>query len=72
MTIWSVGGIYTGSVYAVAGSLCRIQAHRVAAQRHLPLSRGDALIKANTDGRFLGVLGEPGVNVTTLNQDLDR
>jgi K+-transporting ATPase ATPase C chain len=50
----------------------RIQARRVAAQRRLPLTRVEALIEANTDGRFLGVLGEPGVNVTTLNQDLDR
>jgi K+-transporting ATPase ATPase C chain len=49
-----------------------IQAKRVAAQRNLPLSRVRALIKDNTDGRFLGVLGEPGVNVTELNNALDR
>jgi K+-transporting ATPase ATPase C chain len=48
-----------------------IQAHRVAAVRHLPLARVQKLIKDNTDGRFLGVLGEPGVNVTTLNLALD-
>ena len=50
----------------------RIQARRVAAVRHLPLSRVDALVAAGTDGRFLGVLGEPGVNVTKLNLALDR
>ena len=49
----------------------RIQARRVAAVRHLPLGRVDALVAANTDGRFLGVLGEPGVNVTKLNRALD-
>jgi K+-transporting ATPase ATPase C chain len=49
-----------------------IQARRVAAVRHLPLARVDALIKANTDGRFLGVIGEPGVNVLELNLALDK
>jgi K+-transporting ATPase ATPase C chain len=49
-----------------------IQAHRVAAVRHLPLATVDRLIGQNTDGRFLGVLGEPGVNVLDLNIALDR
>jgi K+-transporting ATPase ATPase C chain len=50
----------------------RIQAHRIAAVRKLPLSQVEDLISANTDGRFLGVLGEPGVNVLELNIALDR
>ena len=51
----------------------RIQAHRIAARaRHLPLDRVDELIDDNTDGRFLGVLGEPGVNVLELNLALDQ
>ncbi|MBV9212571.1 MAG: potassium-transporting ATPase subunit C [Actinobacteria bacterium] len=50
----------------------RIQAHRVAALRHLPLSTVDALIRRHTDGRFAGVFGEPGVNVLELNLELDR
>jgi K+-transporting ATPase ATPase C chain len=49
-----------------------IQAHRVAAVRGLPLARVMELVAANTDGRFLGVLGEPGVNVLELNLALDR
>jgi K+-transporting ATPase ATPase C chain len=49
-----------------------IQAHRVAAIRHLPLGAVDELISQNTDGRSLGVLGEPGVNVLELNIALDR
>ena len=50
----------------------RIQAHRVAAVRRLPLDRVDALIAHSTDGRFLGVIGEPGVNVLELNLALDK
>jgi potassium-transporting ATPase KdpC subunit len=49
-----------------------IQAHRIAAVRHLPLARVNALIKSNTKGRFLGVIGEPGVNVLELNLALDK
>jgi potassium-transporting ATPase KdpC subunit len=50
----------------------RIQAHRVAAARHLPLSEVEELIDQNTDGRSLGVLGEPGVNVLELNIAIDK
>jgi K+-transporting ATPase ATPase C chain len=49
-----------------------IQAHRVAAVRRLPLSAVERLIAANTDGRTLGIFGEPGVNVLELNLALDR
>jgi K+-transporting ATPase ATPase C chain len=50
----------------------RIQAHRVAAVRHLPLAQVEDLISAHTDGRTLGLLGEPGVNVLELNIALDQ
>jgi K+-transporting ATPase ATPase C chain len=50
----------------------RIQAHRVAAVRKLPLAQVEDLIAANTDGRSLGLLGEPGVNVLELNIALDK
>ncbi|HMI69679.1 MAG TPA: potassium-transporting ATPase subunit KdpC [Solirubrobacteraceae bacterium] len=49
-----------------------IQAHRIAAVRHLSLARVNALIESNTEGRFLGVIGEPGVNVLELNLALDK
>jgi potassium-transporting ATPase KdpC subunit len=49
-----------------------IQARRIAAVRHLPLSKVEDLIAAHTNGRFLGVFGEPGVNVLQLNLALDR
>jgi K+-transporting ATPase ATPase C chain len=50
----------------------RIQAHRVAAVRGIRLTEVEDLISANTDGRFLGLLGEPGVNVLELNIALDK
>lgn len=50
----------------------RIQARRVARTRRLPLARVNALVAANTDGRSLGFLGEPRVNVLELNLALDR
>ena len=49
-----------------------IQAHRIAAVRHLPMSQVDQLISAYTHGRGLGFSGEPGVNVLQLNLALDR
>jgi K+-transporting ATPase ATPase C chain len=49
----------------------RIQARRVAAVRGLPPRRVRAAIDDATDGRALGVLGEPGVNVLRLNLALD-
>jgi potassium-transporting ATPase KdpC subunit len=50
----------------------RIQAHRVAAVRKLPLPQVEDLISAATDGRALGLFGEPGVNVLELNIALDK
>src|SRR5262249_14236324 len=50
----------------------QIQAHRISKVRGIPLDRVDELIDDNTDGRALGVLGEPGVNVLTLNIALDK
>ena len=50
----------------------RIQAHRVAAVRHLSLAEVEGLISDHTDGRSLGVLGEPGVNVLQLNIALEE
>jgi K+-transporting ATPase ATPase C chain len=49
-----------------------IQAHRIAAVRNLPLAQVEDLISASTDGRFLGLFGESGVNVLELNIALDK
>jgi K+-transporting ATPase ATPase C chain len=48
-----------------------LQVARVARARGLPADQVRALVAANTDGRDLGVLGEPGVNVLRLNVALD-
>lgn len=50
----------------------RLQAPRVASARGLTLDTVRGLIDANTTGRSLGMLGEPGVNVLELNLALDR
>jgi potassium-transporting ATPase KdpC subunit len=44
-----------------------IQVDRVAAARHLPVSVVQALVAKFTQGRNLGFLGEPRVDVLTLN-----
>jgi K+-transporting ATPase ATPase C chain len=49
----------------------RLQAPRVARARLLPLAQVLALVREQTDGRSLGFLGEPGVNVLELNLALD-
>lgn len=49
----------------------RLQAPRVAERRGLELAVVLTLVERHTDGRDLGVLGEPGVNVLTLNLALD-
>ncbi len=49
-----------------------LQAPRVARARSVPLETVRAKIAAATDGRSLGFLGEPGVNVLLLNRALDK
>jgi K+-transporting ATPase ATPase C chain len=47
------------------------QAARIARLRGLPLARVQELVAASTSGRFLGLLGEPRVDVLKLNLALD-
>jgi K+-transporting ATPase ATPase C chain len=56
----------------ISGANARIQAHRVAAKRGLPLTTVSGLVSKYTDARGLGFSGEPGVNVLELNLALDR
>jgi K+-transporting ATPase ATPase C chain len=49
----------------------RAQIDRVAQARSLPPNKIETLIAQNTEGRFLGIFGERGVNILTLNLALD-
>ena len=56
----------------ISPAYAQLQAARVAEVRGLPLERVQELIDDATDGRSLGFLGEPGVNVLELNIALDE
>ena len=50
----------------------RLQAPRVAKERNMSVDDVLKLVDEHTDGRALGFLGEPGVNVLELNLALDQ
>jgi K+-transporting ATPase ATPase C chain len=49
-----------------------LQVNRVAQARHLSVSVVHALVASNVQGRNIGFLGEPGVNVLALNIALGK
>jgi potassium-transporting ATPase KdpC subunit len=49
-----------------------VQLPRVAHERGVPEEKLRALVAGHTEGRQLGFLGEPRVNVLELNLDVDR
>ncbi|MCP9850884.1 K(+)-transporting ATPase subunit C [Cyanobium sp. Morenito 9A2] len=56
----------------ISPEAARQQIPRLAAARGLPPARLEPLIRRHTQGRFLGCIGESGVNVLTLNNALDQ
>jgi K+-transporting ATPase ATPase C chain len=55
----------------ISVAAAKYQAGRVARARNLPLERVMALVDANTEAPWLGLIGEPRVNVLRLNLALD-
>ena len=56
----------------ISPAYAKLQAHRIAAERHLPLATVEQLISKYTIGRSWAFFGEPGVNVLELNIALDH
>ncbi len=56
----------------VSPMAARAQIPRVARSRSLPEADVAALVERHVEGRTLGVLGEPRMNVLELNLDLER
>ncbi|MER7660878.1 MULTISPECIES: potassium-transporting ATPase subunit C [unclassified Streptomyces] len=52
---------------AISPQYAQLQVHRVAEKNHLDVRKVDKLVKDHTDGRILGFIGEPTVNVLDLN-----
>ena len=50
----------------------KAQIQRVANARSLNPNQVEILVNKNTENRFLGIFGEPGVNVLKVNLDLDN
>ncbi|MFB6819343.1 potassium-transporting ATPase subunit C [Streptomyces sp. NPDC056347] len=52
---------------AISPAYAQLQVRRVAERNHLPVGRVEKLVEQHTDGRILGFVGEPTVNVLQLN-----
>jgi K+-transporting ATPase ATPase C chain len=59
----------------ISPAYAELQVHRVAERNRLPVARVEKLVEDHTQGRTLGFIGEPRVNVLELNialQELTR
>lgn len=56
----------------ISPEAARTQIQRVAQARGLDTNQVELLVNNNTEGRFLSIFGEPGVNVLKLNLALDN
>ncbi|MEU7121766.1 potassium-transporting ATPase subunit C [Streptomyces zaomyceticus] len=51
----------------ISPEYAKLQVHRIAEKNHLTVAQVDKLVADHTDGRILGFVGEPRVNVLQLN-----
>jgi K+-transporting ATPase ATPase C chain len=56
----------------ISPAAAHYQAARVARARNLPVEQVEALIRAHEQGRLLGFIGEPRINVLAVNLAIDR
>jgi K+-transporting ATPase ATPase C chain len=56
----------------ISPEAAQFQVPRIARVRNMPEGAVSQLVAANTQGRLLGLIGEPRVNVLALNLALDR
>ncbi|MER8090361.1 potassium-transporting ATPase subunit C [Streptomyces sp. NPDC094048] len=52
---------------AISPAYAQLQVRRVAERNHLGVAQVERLVEQHTDGRILGFVGEPRVNVLRLN-----
>ncbi|MCX4965825.1 potassium-transporting ATPase subunit C [Streptomyces sp. NBC_00654] len=56
----------------ISPAYAQLQTRRVAQNNHLDINQVQKLVKEHTDGRVLGFMGEPRVNVLQLNIALKK
>jgi K+-transporting ATPase ATPase C chain len=56
----------------ISSAYARFQAPRIAKARGLTTGAVEAVIARHQEGRLLGFIGQPRVNVLLVNRDLDR
>jgi potassium-transporting ATPase KdpC subunit len=68
----AITGSASGLDPHISPANAQIQTARVAKARGVSAEQVEQLVSQRTEGRFLGVFGEPHVNVLELNLDLDQ